>query len=268
MSRTLSSPRWTEYGELLEAAEECGYEVVSFEDWLLAPSETTNERVMLLRHDVDQHPRSALKMSDIELRHGVTSTWYFRWRTANAGIIRELRRRGCSIGLHYETLTRTILQSGPPASEQFEEVCDMLRDEIACFSRLFGPLRTVAPHGDTRVPNVSNASLMLDRDPRWFKIAADANVSLRGRPIGLWMTDRSRADGSWERKLDPHTVLVLGITPVLCLTHPNNWVSGPALWIDRLLGHLPGALHRSPRWACTGQDAPQFNAAALESRSG
>ena len=31
---------------------------------------------MILRHDVDQYPRSALRMSDVEVALGARSTWY------------------------------------------------------------------------------------------------------------------------------------------------------------------------------------------------
>ena len=260
-SRTLSPARWKEYGRLLEDAEACGYRIASFEDWLLDPPAREDGRLLLLRHDIDQHPRAALTMSDVELAHGVQSTWYFRWRTADGAVIGELRQRGGAIGLHYETLTRLVLEHGPVAMEQLEPARRTLRQEIHAFQQRFGAVETIAPHGDTRVPGVSNLTLMLGQDPGWFGVRADANVAIRTRTVGLWMTDRSRADGGWDRQLDPRTVLELGTTPVLCLTHPNNWASGPSLWLDRALRAVPVGRPDAPssRWARTGSDQPLLN---------
>jgi hypothetical protein len=38
--------------------------------------------------------------------------------------------------------------------------------------------------------------------------------------------------------LDPLNLFVDHRSPILAVIHPNNWVSGPSLWCDRV---LPGA---------------------------
>ena len=111
-SRTLSRARWPEYGRLLKAALGAGYQVVTLEDFLDGAVRPNRGPVLILRHDVDQHPRSALRMADVEAEFGLRSTWYFRWRTADRAVIGELRRRGGEIGLHYETLSREVLRTG------------------------------------------------------------------------------------------------------------------------------------------------------------
>jgi hypothetical protein len=50
-----------------------------------------------------------------------------------------------------------------------------------------------------------------------------------------------------------------GATPILTVTHPNNWASGPSLWIDRMLGMaLPSrpVNGRATRPIRTGTDEP------------
>ena len=59
LSRTLSRPRWPEYRQLLSLALAHGYTLVSLESWLAAPELATRPAVMVVRHDVDQHPASA-----------------------------------------------------------------------------------------------------------------------------------------------------------------------------------------------------------------
>ncbi len=89
-----------------------GYSVLSLETWLAEPEPAGRAPRLLLRHDVDQHPASALKMAAIEVELGVRSTWYFRWRTALPGVVETIRSQGHAVGLHYETLTRELLRRG------------------------------------------------------------------------------------------------------------------------------------------------------------
>lgn len=245
MSRTLSRSRWGEYHTLLRIALEQGYSVLSLEAWLDDPELAAGRPQLVLRHDVDQHPASALRMARIEAGLGVLSTWYFRWRTARPAVVQSIRSHGHAVGLHYETLTRELLRRGlgPPASaELIPEARKMLRGELASFAERFGPVRSACPHGDTRMPGVHNGLLLLDQDWSEYGLRWDANAAMRGRVLDVWLTDRSAAEGGWKEGLDPIDLLVDRRSPILAVVHPNNWVSGPGLWWDRA---LPGRLRTS-----------------------
>lgn len=261
LSRTLSRARWSEYERLLSTAVANGYALISLEDWLLEEG-LAADRAVILRHDVDQHPGSAVRMAEIEERLGVRSTWYFRWRTAHADVIARLREGGHAVGLHYETLSRAVLRCGldvPPPDDVIDECRRTLREELATFARLHGPSRTACPHGDSRVPGVNNGVLLRGQDCGEYGIELDGNEGMHGRPLGYWMTDRTRAEGHWVDGVEPGRLLAGGVPTILCLVHPNNWVSGPSLWIDRLLSSVlpppdgPGWASRPVR---TGTDAP------------
>jgi hypothetical protein len=247
LSRTFSRNRWSEYERFLGSAQDHGYRLVPLEQWVRGDSGSNgaeSERVMIMRHDVDQHPRSALTMAAIESGLGIRSSWYFRWRTAHPAVVTALREQGFEVGLHYETLTRRALEgaaTGPPSEQALAESRAELREEIAAFSRIFGPIRSAIPHGDSRVPDVRNAELLRGEDCSEYGIEFDGNEAMRGRGIAYWLTDRTAAEGGWKDGTDPEELLAGGASPILCLTHPNNWASGPALWADRLLrGVLPG----------------------------
>ena len=248
LSRTFSRSRWQEYRSFLRSALDHGYSLVPLEAWVRggdrkADEDGEDDRVLIMRHDVDQHPRSALTMAEIESDLGVRSSWYFRWRTAHPEVIGELRERGFEVGLHYETLTRRALDGGDPASEELiAESRAELREEIAAFSRIFGPINSAIPHGDSRVPGVRNSELLRGEDCSAYGIEFDGNEAMRGRGIAHWLTDRTTAEGRWKDGTDPEGLLAGGESPILCLTHPNNWASGASLWLDRILrGVLPGA---------------------------
>jgi hypothetical protein len=263
LSRTLSRARWSEYRELLERAQAGGYVIMSLESWLAADPGAGQSPVLVLRHDVDQHPASALAMAEIESALGVRSTWYFRWRTAHARVISALRAEGSEVGLHYETLTRMVLGQGGGGEaavtpELIARARAELRLEVGAFERLHGPIRSVAPHGDTRVPGVRNALLLKGEPAEAYGVEFDGNEAMRGRGLRAWLTDRSAAEGRWADGADPNRLLGDRVSPILCLTHPNNWVSGASLWLDRGLSRL--LPDRKPRAGLrpvrTGSDRP------------
>jgi hypothetical protein len=177
-------------------------------------------------------------MAAIERELGITSTWYFRWRTAEPDEIATLQRQGFKVGLHYETRSRRALASGRGAFKLEDgELADCraeLRREIDAFRDLYGVVDSIAPHGDSRVPEVSNAVLMQGEEPADYGVAFDANEAMRGRGLAYWLTDRAAPDGRWKDGVDPLELLRKGTSPMLCLTHPNNWASGLALWVARI----------------------------------
>src|SRR5215204_4973873 len=65
LSRSLSRARWDEYRTFLLAARRRDYRIVSLESWVRHP-ESDSAPTLILRHDVDQHPRSALAMDKVE----------------------------------------------------------------------------------------------------------------------------------------------------------------------------------------------------------
>ncbi|HWY89545.1 MAG TPA: hypothetical protein VNY31_02635 [Solirubrobacteraceae bacterium] len=249
LSRTLSRSRWREYRTFLRLSLEQGYAVLSLQTWLADPTLAADKPRLLLRHDVDQHPSSALQMAAIEAELGVTSTWYFRWRTARPQVVEAIRSEGHAVGLHYETLTRELLRRGLGANDSerlIPTARETLRGELAAFAERFGACDSACPHGDTRVPGVHNGVLLLDQDWSAYGLRWDANAAMRRHNLDVWLTDRSAAEGRWSERLDPIDLVIDRRSPILAVVHPNNWVSGAALWWDRL---LPGALH-------TGDDEP------------
>jgi hypothetical protein len=244
LGRTLSRGRWSEYRRLLARAIEHGYVVVSLERWLSGverrPGGVLHDPgapVLILRHDVDQCPASALRMASIEAELGVRSTWYFRWRTADRDAVRAIREGGHEVGLHYETLSRELLRGRLTAADApalIPHARMLLREELAAFAERHGPARSTCPHGDTRIPGVHNGVLLRGEDLAPYGIEWEANAAVGRAPLDVWLTDRSVAEGRWQDGLDPLDLLIDRRSPILAVVHPNNWISGLALWRDRI----------------------------------
>ncbi len=242
---------------LLRVAREHGWVPMDLERWITAGG--VQGRVLILRHDVDQHPATAVHMARIEAGHGLGGTWYFRWRTASPQAIRRVRELGGGVGLHYESLTRLLLERGVGADAVTDELIEYARAELArevsAFRLRFGELQSICAHGDTRVPGASNQVLTRDVDPGRFGIDFDAGEALSRHRLGIWLTDRTSIEGGWKDGADPLALLRDSDDPILCVTHPNNWCSGASLWADR----ARAGAHRGSR---------QTNGAARAIRTG
>jgi SAM-dependent methyltransferase len=211
---------------------------------------------------VDQYAATALKMARIENRYDVASTWYFRWRTASARVIAKVQELGGGIGLHYETLTRLVLERGLTPEDIDDALIAEARDdlvvEVAAFTERFGPINSICAHGDTRVPGVSNQLLLQGADPWQFGVRYDAGQALSRHRLGRWMTDRTSTEGRWKDGVDPLVELKESSAPILCLTHPNNWCSGAGLWSDRVRSAVRARFRRDDeqRDPHSGDDRP------------
>jgi hypothetical protein len=178
-------------------------------------------------------------------------------------VVNSLKHDGFQVGLHYETMSRIALERGlheEPSDELIEHCRGALGTELAAFERLFGPCRSAVPHGDSRIPEVHNALLLKGEDCAKYGIEYDGNEVVRGRELALWLTDRIGAEGGWMEGIDPLDRFASQESPMLTVIHPNNWASGPGLWVDRMLGAAlpsrPVRDGRAPRPIRTGTDQP------------
>jgi hypothetical protein len=104
------------------------------------------------------------------------------------------------------------------------------------------------------VPGVHNGVLLRGQDAALYGIEWDANDTIGQRGVDVWLTDRSTAEGRWGDGSDPIDLVVDRRSPLLIVVHPNNWVSGPALWWDRI---VPGGIR-------TRSDQPMLSGAETD----
>ncbi|MGP1446104.1 MAG: hypothetical protein ACTTKO_01050 [Candidatus Limimorpha sp.] len=130
----------TTYKELLKALKSAGYTFQTFEQFLQHPSE---DKTVVLRHDVDLRPRNSLSVAKIENELSIPSVYYFRavpdsW---DENIIRSIAEIGHEIGYHYESLT-TAKGNLNAAYDDFVSNLAKLRELV--------PVHTICMHGSPR----------------------------------------------------------------------------------------------------------------------
>lgn len=95
----------TTYKLLLTKLKAKSYQFFMFRDYRNnSKLEIKNEKILILRHDVDRLPENALATARIENEMGIRGSYYFRIvpQSFDEKIIRQIAELGHEIGYHYE----------------------------------------------------------------------------------------------------------------------------------------------------------------------
>lgn len=141
---------FTKYDKLCEEISKSQYKVYTMKEYLL--SEKDVKKYIILRHDVDRNPESAILMARIENKYNIKSTYYFRYieRVFKPNLIKSVHDLGHEIGYHYEVLDKA---NGNPdlAIKIFEQ-------ELSTFRKYFN-IKTIAQHGSPLAGDLDVSSL-------------------------------------------------------------------------------------------------------------
>jgi hypothetical protein len=93
------------YKKLCLALLDSGYTPLTVYSYLTGKPK--NNKLVVLRHDIDRRPGNALRMAELEHELGIQSTYYFRFPyTFKPDIIGKIHDLGHEIGYHYEVLSK------------------------------------------------------------------------------------------------------------------------------------------------------------------
>ena len=172
------------YLKLLEAFKQANYSFQRFDDFLVSP----NERVVLLRHDVDQKPMNSLLFATLQYERGIQGVFYFRAKKCswNEPIIKEIASLGHEVGYHYENLA-TTKGDVQKAIIDFQENLVNLRNLVT--------VSTICMHGSP-LSRYDNREIWKHIDYKEYKIIGEPYFELDFNEI-LYLTDTGR---SWNAK--------------------------------------------------------------------
>jgi hypothetical protein len=230
----LQPERLEDLRALLEHARASGYTTTTlsaFADHLDNGAQQDEQRILLLRHDIDSDVPRARRMWQIESGLGMIGSYFFRRSTWDVDFMRELAAAGCEVGYHYEELATIVKERGASTASETRALLDDARDrlratipELRAGSGL--SLDVLAAHGDfaNRAVGVSNAEMLDDHDLR-----SEIGVRLEAYDVEPHVTARS-ADGAqpagW-RPADPIHAIRRGEPVVALLLHPRSWGRAP-----------------------------------------
>ena len=131
------------YQALLKALLKASYSFITYEMYCASDNICSNDRFVIMRHDVDIRPSYALKMAQLEHLYGIKSSYYFRIvpESNDAAIIQAIADLGHEIGYHYEDLC-ICKGDHHEAIAHFEKSLAYFRD--------FYPVKTICMHGSPR----------------------------------------------------------------------------------------------------------------------
>lgn len=161
----------TTYEQIVSAAQQAGYTQTSVRGYfdLLTKGHRPLEKVLVHRHDIDTDLRTTRKLFDIEKKHGIKSSFYFRLSTLDFSLMQEIEEYGSEASYHYEELATYAkvnkIKDPITLRSRMAEIRSTFAANFSCIEQRLGKkMRTVASHGDfvNRRLKMSNTEVLDD----------------------------------------------------------------------------------------------------------
>lgn len=142
-----------------------------------------NEKVIILRHDVDARKEQSLQFAKIQHHMGIIGTYYFRMapQSFDKKVIRDIASLGHEIGYHYETMDK--------ANGDVEKAYDLFCRELEQLREIV-PVKTICMHGSP-LSRYDNRDLWKHYDYRELGIIGEPYFDLDFNKV-LYLTDTGR----------------------------------------------------------------------------
>ena len=222
------------YKELCKTISDSNYKVLRIIDYFSRKT----KRFVILRHDVDKNPQSALKIAKIEGKFGLRSTFYFRITTFDPVIVKKIRKFGHEIGYHYETLDK--------AKGDFKKAIGLFQQELNQLRKICD-IKTICMHGNPLTKWV-NSDLWKKYNFKKYGIIGDAYLSIDFSKL-LYFSDTGR---TWKTRFNVKDIVKSKAPEIkntdelislikskkynfYILTHPQRWSDNIFDWTKELL---------------------------------
>ena len=223
----LMPSRLRHYDALLQETAEAGYAQVSVRDFLHG-EQGRRGKTLVHRHDIDSDVRTAAKMFDLETKHGVKASYYFRLSTLDYGFMRAIEAYGSEASYHFEEVAdyakRHHLKDTDAVRSRLPVIRALFRENLQRIeATLSRKLVTVASHGDfaNRALKVVNQEILADPAfRRRCGIACETYDEALLRQFDMYISDRPHP--VYLHPMPPQAAL--GRYQSICLlTHPVQW---------------------------------------------
>lgn len=230
------------YNELLGAFISEGYIFQTYRDFILDPA----EKVVILRHDVDDRKLHSLKFAQMQNQLGIKATYYFRVvpESFDSELMKEIESMGHEVGLHYEEMDL--------ARGDREKAYNLFLNHLKTFREIVD-VKTICMHGSPK-SKFDNKDIWRDHDYRSLGLIGEPYFDLNVDEV-FYITDtgmmwdgnkysiRDRM-GNGDHHLSFHSTqqiiqsLRAGNFPKKCMMnfHPQRWHEDSFNWYLEKLG--------------------------------
>jgi hypothetical protein len=234
------------YRLLLDQLIDSGYTFQTFYGYLESP----DEKVIMLRHDVDDKKLNSLHFAEIQHAAGVKGSYYFRMvpQSFDEEVIRKIARLGHEIGYHYEDMDFASSRfkgqrSNLKEEELYDHALQSFADNLERLRKLY-PVKTICMHGSPR-SRFDNKAIWKKYNYRDFDIIGEPYFDIDFSKV-FYITDTGRRwDGdkvSVRDKVDGSTFGVSVKHPATSNQHPATDNQQPATSNRDLRFHSTGEL--------------------------
>jgi hypothetical protein len=217
------------YDLYIKLAKMEGYVVTSYNDYLKNYL-NTDEKVLILRHDIDTKSDATRKMFEIEKKNDVKATYYFRWATFDKKLINEISNADFEIGLHYETIATYCIKNKTRIIKQKDIVkCrEILKKEIKEFKAKSGiNIETIASHGNpvNREIGITNSVLLIGENYKNYGIIGETyDKDIMKDKIKSYICDGEISSNyGFSYSENPIDSILKSSKVIEFLSHPNHW---------------------------------------------
>ena len=228
------------YKRLLQKLFKNGYSFQTLKDY----TKITEDKVVILRHDVDRLPENALVIANIEKEAGIKASYYFRIvkESYDENIIRQIAKMGHEIGYHYENLTT--------CGGDLRLSIDDFRLNLKKL-RKFYPVKTICMHGSP-TSKYDNRELWKHYNYSDYGIISEPYFDVNFNEV-LYLTDTGR---SWNNnkvnvrdKVNSNFDITIKNTnhlidkiqnnklpdKIMINVHPQRWNNNSIPWFSELI---------------------------------
>jgi hypothetical protein len=163
--------RMTTHEHFIRTAHDAGYTQTSVRDYFDSMDAGLHQRqkMVIHRHDIDTDVRTARKLFEVEKKHNIKSSYYFRLSTLDFGLMREIEEYGSEASYHYEELATFAkvhkIKNPADIHRRLPEIQQHFETNFRWIEQTLGKkMTTVASHGDfaNRRLKVNNTEILKD----------------------------------------------------------------------------------------------------------
>ncbi len=218
------------YDSFVRKALESGYTQTSVRNYFksIHDNENLNKKIIVHRHDIDTDVRTAKKIFEIEKKHNIKSSFYFRIATLDYAFMRQIEDYGSEASYHYEEIAtfakKRHIKDPAEIRRRLSEIRNEFFINFNSIERQLGiKMITVASHGDfaNRQLKLINHEILNDPELRQrCGIECESYDKFLLNNFDIYICDRPYPQNYYP--ISPFEAI--GQHNRICLlTHPEQW---------------------------------------------